>query len=1115
VRQIAARLARTLGIEHPGEGRIVLWAGATFFLVHSAAVALTNVSDTFFLKRIGVNLLPAAFLVSSLLLVATTAAVTRIAARSAPLPLLTRALIAMALGLVPLWLLVLTEVRAVYPLLIAISKQVESIAVLIFWVALGGLLHARQAKRLYAPIIAGGTLGEIAGSFASGAVAQRFGVPALLPAASATLLLAAFLAARATAVAPRRLTEPPRSLPEGVRRSALRMFGPIWRESRLFRILAVSALLCGILGPMLYFQFSYVADLATRGPDGELQLLRLYAAYRGWLNVAVLALQLVGTSRLFHRIGVPLAATLSPLVYLLGFFSISARLGLGAALAAMAGASLQDHAIYDPAQQVMLTLFPERLRPAATTLLAGPIRRGGGALGNVLILVTISFAAPAWVAAVGVPIAGLWFAVTLQLWRIYPSLLLEVASSRLFRHRDEATAPGLVDAGTLRVIEAALSAPDEHRARAACALVLEAPPRGAAGALARATRRAPIERRGMLLETLHSVLDRHGAAPAAPAMVRELEALLAEPDGADGLTRALLIEAYARLAPDLRPGSPGAQLLERFSNDPSEPVRLAAAVRLQSAAPAVESGPVLDATLASALTSADPDSRRIAVEELRTLLLAAPPADDGHQRAAAARRQWAARLVLVADHLADPVDRARAAEVLADVAVRHGAPVAAIDDRLVDYLGDPEPRVRIAALRFIGSTDLEAPLRQVVDHLAADDRAEAAAAAAAVRGMGTAATHALLAGLLHGRRATRDAALPLLRELHLDPAALRSLIDRELRRIERLALQRYGLSTGTMSDLVLLRLCERIDDSAHTVLLLLAALRDDDRLAALARLLARSRHGRARIVLLEALETLLPAAERDRLPALLADDVAGAAAAAASGERSALPTFDAALRDVLDDRDALTLAFLRAWREPPQTAGQPGGPVAPGPNARRDTSDASGTLAAATDLQHSERQNGQPREPDVLRQVERVLQLRSVGLFAGLTTRQLTDLAAVMREERFQPDSTIVREGEFGDCMYVVVSGGVRITRAGDYVGRAGAGEFFGEMSLFDGETRSATATASSDVHVLTLERHDLLQLMDEQPSIAIAMCQTLARRVRESMHRATGHASPPGRGSE
>ena len=53
-------------------------------------------------------------------------------------------------------------------------------------------------------------------------------------------------------------------------------------------------------------------------------------------------------------------------------------------------------------------------------------------------------------------------------------------------------------------------------------------------------------------------------------------------------------------------------------------------------------------------------------------------------------------------------------------------------------------------------------------------------------------------------------------------------------------------------------------------------------------------------------------------------------------------------------------------------------------------------------------------------------------------------------------------------------------------------------MAILDGETRSATVTASSSVRLLRIDRDDLLRVMDERPGIAISICQTLSRRVRE-----------------
>src|SRR5262249_14455872 len=323
--------------------------------------------------------------------------------------------------------LLLARFGAVFVLLVLASKQLDAIALVAFWLVLGSLLQGRQAKRLYAPIIAGGTLGKIVGSFASGFVGTTFGIAALLPLSAGPVAVACLLAGQIRSVAPSRLT---RMSPPGLPRpTQLLRFVPLWRENRLFRILALGALLGGTLGPMLYFQFSYIVDVATHGSNGEMRLLELYATLRAFINAGVLVMQLMGTPRVFRRIGVPLASTPSPLGYVLSFFGLSTRLSLLSGIGAVGGTNLQDHAIQEPAQRVLVTLFPERLRAAATSVIEGPVTRAGGALGNVLVLIVIAVATPAWVGFTALPFAVVWLALSIILYRVYPTLLLEVAHS--------------------------------------------------------------------------------------------------------------------------------------------------------------------------------------------------------------------------------------------------------------------------------------------------------------------------------------------------------------------------------------------------------------------------------------------------------------------------------------------------------------------------------------------------------------------------------------------------------------------------------------------------------------------------------------------------------------
>jgi hypothetical protein len=176
------------------ETQLVVCAGTCLALLGWADVSVQNVSETFFLKRVGVKYLPLAFLVSSLLLVATTYGIGGFAARRNRPRLLWRVFVFVSICLLPLWLLVRLEVPGSVVLLILSAKQIEAIVLIVFWVAMGDLLHGRQAKRLYAPLMSGVTLGTIVGSFASAPIGRLLGIDGLLYFASGVLALGALAA---------------------------------------------------------------------------------------------------------------------------------------------------------------------------------------------------------------------------------------------------------------------------------------------------------------------------------------------------------------------------------------------------------------------------------------------------------------------------------------------------------------------------------------------------------------------------------------------------------------------------------------------------------------------------------------------------------------------------------------------------------------------------------------------------------------------------------------------------------------------------------------------------------------------------------------------------------
>ncbi len=102
----------------------------------------------------------------------------------------------------------------------------------------------------------------------------------------------------------------------------------------------------------------------------------------------------------------------------------------------------------------------------------------------------------------------------------------------------------------------------------------------------------------------------------------------------------------------------------------------------------------------------------------------------------------------------------------------------------------------------------------------------------------------------------------------------------------------------------------------------------------------------------------------------------------------------------------------------------------------------------------------------------------------------------------FRDGEIIVRQGEMGDCMFVIQEGGVQILqRKGDKeycLAELGEGDCFGEMALFEQEVRSATVRARGDVRVLTVDKRMFLRRVHEDPSLAFNILQKMSHRVRE-----------------
>ena len=129
--------------------------------------------------------------------------------------------------------------------------------------------------------------------------------------------------------------------------------------------------------------------------------------------------------------------------------------------------------------------------------------------------------------------------------------------------------------------------------------------------------------------------------------------------------------------------------------------------------------------------------------------------------------------------------------------------------------------------------------------------------------------------------------------------------------------------------------------------------------------------------------------------------------------------------------------------------------------------------------------------------VEKVLLLKSLGIFKDTPENILADLAPLMKEIQYEPGIEVFKEGETGDCMYIIEQGNVRIHKGNTTLAILKDREVFGELSLLDADTRSATATTETDCVLYKIDQEPFYELLDERPEVARGFIKILCQRLR------------------
>jgi len=131
--------------------------------------------------------------------------------------------------------------------------------------------------------------------------------------------------------------------------------------------------------------------------------------------------------------------------------------------------------------------------------------------------------------------------------------------------------------------------------------------------------------------------------------------------------------------------------------------------------------------------------------------------------------------------------------------------------------------------------------------------------------------------------------------------------------------------------------------------------------------------------------------------------------------------------------------------------------------------------------------------------------LKGVELFSELSEEQIGMLANLVVSQKFNRDETVVLEGDDSvQALYLIASGSVQVYMTGvdgreTILSFLERGDFFGEMSLIDGEPRSASVRTVTDAQMLIIHRESFLQLIRQSPEIAMGLLSELSKRLRKA----------------
>lgn len=1047
------------------KGEAGMFAGALvlLFLVRSADMIFNNYAETAFLKRFGVEYLPIMYMVNSVSIFFVMGFMTGLLTRLPGSRLLTYLLFFCGFTVAGTRFLIPTGWDLVYPLLFIMKTLYEALLGLLFWNMANDLFNTRQSKRLFPLISAGGVCGDILAGFGTPAIAGWIMIDNLLLVYLSVTVAGALVVRTMGARYPtlllaggkRKDKRKRSSLVDEIRRTV-----PLMKASFLVKILLFMTFFPNVIIPIMNFQFNFVVNemFAT-----EAGLVAFLGYFRGSMNVVSLVI-LLFVGRIYGRWGLPVALMFHPTNYMFVFIGFLLRFDIFAAVYARLSTNVIRTTLHKPATDILMGLIPVDQRAVLRPFLRGTVVRVALLLGSASILIGEHLFHPRYLSLVALPCAAAWLGSILILKKRYSEMLIGLISKNqldLKSMEEQDVAQLFGDRGTRNRLAEEFSA-----ARGESAVWY--------ARLLRSIGHPDLDR--LLLNALDA------QEPTVQIALIDMISAASNREKADRLKRFLeaeepevvsvALEAVGRLDPAAAADIDFERFLSGFG---PKSAGYAAAALFRRNPDRHED------RIAQWLDSAEPDTIRAAV-------IAAGQAG---------RRRFAEALTrLTADDRAEAF-RAEVIESLRRIGPRKDPSI------FVPFLSHESSKVRHEALQAIQVTDDET-LSRVIGLVGDSSRKIRALARQKIETAPHQNATMLIEALNNPRRRVRQQIYEILEALNIRDLDAYRYVREQAKKSYRCLAAAQRLSEFApcdKRDLLIDHFRQKQQVILENALRVLAAQDGTGKMGIILRGILSSDSAQ-RSNGIEALDERLEKMVSKILLPLLepADPAAALAEARRRLDVEPAPQDDAIfLQQLLDSKDwvvqMLTLAMIRRL-ELTRIVPEPVRRLTDFalPSVRRQASAVLHQTGAQTEKEPSMEQETTTSD--------KILLLRGIDIFEDLAVGELAAVASVTEEIDYVAGEVVIREGEAGEQMYLIIKGEVSVIKdQGNEdeleLDRIGEGDYFGEMALFEDIERTATIRTEADSRLLILHKQEFTEIVREYPQIALEICKVLSGRIR------------------